>query len=352
MLIDIRLRQFRSYLDESFEFNQAVTIIVGSNASGKTNLLESILVISRGSSYRATDGDLLMFDRPWARIDARFEDEERSLKLTPSEKLKKQFIINDKTYQRLPSQRTVPTVLFEPNHLRMLAGSPERRRSYIDELLSQIKPTYAANLRRYRKVLAQRNALLKQRHTSNLTQQLFPWNIKLCQLAGMIATERIELLDDLNANIKKLYQTLSASGTEISLRYDGTCTQSQYETDMIHKLEKNLQLDLERGFTGVGPHRDDIAILFDGRLSGLTASRGETRTAILALKILELQMLERVRDTKPLLLLDDVYSELDGARRHALTEYISNYQTFITTTDADVALANFGDNCAVIPLQS
>jgi DNA replication and repair protein RecF len=109
-------------------------------------------------------------------------------------------------------------------------------------------------------------------------------------------------------------------------------------------------VDRERGFTGHGPHRDDLVIVFDGRQSSLTASRGETRTVVLALKILELQILEQVREEKPILLLDDVFSELDGARRHALTDYLSKYQTFITTTDADIALASFGENCTVIPL--
>lgn len=349
MIYDIRLQHFRSYQDDTFEFNPAVTIIVGPNASGKTNLLEAILVVSRGSSYRAKDIDLVAFDEPWARLDARTDESDRTIKLTPYEPLKKQYIINDQNLRRLVLNRTIPTVLFEPNHLHLLAGSPERRRNYLDELLTQTTAEYGTNLRRYKQALAQRNALLKQSHR-NLEQQIFPWNLKLSQFAGQLVAARVQLVEDLGKSITELYQTLSHTTTQVELNYDSSCNLEQYESNLLHNLEKHLATDKERGFTGYGPHRDDLNVLFDGRPGALTASRGETRTAVLALKILELQLLEQVRDQKPILLLDDVFSELDGARRHALTDYLSRYQTFITTTDADIALASFGKDCTVIPL--
>lgn len=348
MLYDIRLQNFRSYKDESFEFNPSVTIIVGPNASGKTNLLEAILVVARGSSYRAKDAELVSFDQPWARLDAHTQVGDRVVKLTPAEPVKKQYVVNDKPLRRLLIKNTIPTVLFEPNHLRLLTGSPERRRTYLDELLSQIVPTYASDLRRYKQALAQRNALLKQSKTHS--SQIFPWNIKLSQLAGALVSARSALIVDIAAQLTTLYKTLSRTDTEVTVSYESSCDGEQYESSMLHKLEKTLSTDQERGFTGHGPHRDDLRILFDGRPSGHTASRGETRTVVLALKILELQILERVREQRPLLLLDDVFSELDGARRHALTDYLSRYQTFITTTDADIALASFGKDCTVIPL--
>jgi DNA replication and repair protein RecF len=351
MIYDIRLQHFRSYDDDSFEFNPAVTIIVGPNASGKTNLLEAILVVARGGSYRAKDVDLVQFEQPWARLDVHTDDGERTVKLTPHDTLKKQYTINDQVLRRLSLNRTIPTVLFEPNHLRLLAGSPERRRNYIDELLTQTTPGYATNLRRYKQALAQRNALLKQQNP-NFIQQMFPWNLKLSQLAGQLVAARLELVAVLTASMPVLYKTLSHTTTEVTLSYESSCSSEQYESNLLHILESTVQHDRERGFTSHGPHRDDLAVLFDGRPSGLTASRGETRTAVLALKILELQILEQVRDQKPILLLDDVFSELDGARRHALTDYLSRYQTFITTTDADVALASFGKSCTVIPLGS
>ncbi|CAN5426944.1 DNA replication/repair protein RecF [soil metagenome] len=349
MIYDIRLQNFRSYKDDSFEFNPAVTIIVGANASGKTNLLEAILVMARGSSYRAKDVDLVRFDQPWARIDSRTSEGERIVKLTPSAQTKKEYIVGEQRFQRLALGRTIPVVLFEPNHLRLLAGSPDRRRVYLDELLTQTNPMYGSNLRRYKQTLAQRNALLKQ-NGAQVKSQMFPWNLKLSQLAGAIVGDRQAIVSRLGDSITDLYKTLSHTETEVLLTYESSCNLQQYESSLLHKLESTLAQDRERGFTSHGPHRDDLSVRFDGRPSALTASRGETRTAVLALKILELQLLERVREQKPLLLLDDVFSELDGARRHALTDYLSQYQTFITTTDADIALASFGEECTVIPL--
>jgi len=349
MIYDLRLQHFRSYTDDSFEFNPAVTIIVGPNASGKTNLLEAILVVARGSSYRVKDADLVQFEAPWARLDARTDEGERIVKLTPQAAVKKLYDINGQPLRRLTVQRTLPVVLFEPNHLRLLSGAPERRRTYLDELLSQTIPTYGTSLRKYKQALAQRNALLKQSERSMHTQ-IFPWNVRLSQLAGELVQSRLALVDQLNASIGELYRALSHSQSEVSLRYEPSCEPGQYETNLLHRLESQQELDRQRGFTGSGPHREDMTVLLDGRPVSLTASRGETRTAVLALKIMELQILERVREQKPILLLDDVFSELDGARRHALTNYLANYQTFITTTDADIALANFGDDCTVIPL--
>ncbi len=349
MIYDIRLQNFRSYQDDSFEFNPAVTIIVGPNASGKTNLLEAILVIAKGGSYRAKDADLVRFDAPWARLDSGTDTGDRTVKLTPQELIKKQYIIDETKLQRLVLNRTLPVVLFEPNHLRLLSGSPERRRTYLDELLGQTNQDYATNLRRYKQALAQRNALLKQ-HSHSIEQQIFPWNLKLSQLAGALVSARLDLIKELAPELTALYQTLSHTKKEVTISYESACGVTQYESSLLHKLEAGLQHDQDRGFTGHGPHRDDLAVLFDGRPGSLSASRGETRTVVLALKILELQILERVRGQKPLLLLDDVFSELDGARRHALTDYLSRYQTFITTTDADVALASFGKDCTVIPL--
>lgn len=349
MIYDVQLRQFRSYGDESFEFNPAVTIIVGPNASGKTNLLEAILVLARGKSYRAGDMDLIQFAKPWARLEAKTDSGERVLKLTPEEPVKKSYEINGQTYKRLTSRHSLPVVLFEPDHLRMLSGSPERRRAYLDELLSQVSPAYGSDLRRYKKALAQRNALLKLGETK-ARQQIFPWNVRLSQLAGSLVRERLELVDKLSERLGGLYEALSKSQTDLQIAYMSACQLDNYESSLLSKLESQLELDLARGFTGSGPHRDDLQLTFDGQPLTLSASRGETRTAVLAMKIIELQIIEEALEIRPILLLDDVFSELDGARRRALTDYLKNYQTFITTTDADLAVESFADNCGIIPL--
>jgi DNA replication and repair protein RecF len=139
MISTLRLQNFRSYADASFEFDPGVNIVVGPNASGKTNLLEAVLVLARGSSYRARDAELIKFDKPWARLDGFFEKHTRTVKLEPPSKT---YIIDDKPYKRLSLDKTLPTVYFEPNHLQLMVRGPEQRREYFDDLLERSQPAY------------------------------------------------------------------------------------------------------------------------------------------------------------------------------------------------------------------
>lgn len=350
MLDSIRLQHFRSYIDDSFELGPGVNIIVGPNASGKTNLLEAILVVSRGGSYRAKDSEMVGFDEPWARLEAVLPDSRRIVKLERQDGIvKRSFEINEQVFQRLSLQKTIPIVLFEPNHLSLLTGSPEQRRNFLDDLIEQTVPGFGTTKRLYKRVLSQRNALLKRGY-NQAKQQVFVWNLRLSELGGKIAQERAKLVEAINQHATETYQGLSSTEATVTFTYDSNLSLEQYETSLLHALEKNLERDCLIGHTGAGPHRDDMRVMLNGRPAEETASRGETRTVVLMLKIIELQLLTEARGTTPLLLLDDVFSELDGKRRHALTSYLQHYQTFITTTDADVVLKHFTDLCNIIPL--
>jgi DNA replication and repair protein RecF len=350
MITDLRLQHFRSYQDDSFEFSPGVNIVVGPNASGKTNLLEAVLVVARGGSYRVKDAELIQFEEPWARLDAHLDTgSTRTVKVVNEPRPTKTYELNEKLYKRLTMAHTLPVVLFEPNHLQLLSGSPERRRNYLDDLLEQTTPGYGSTRLRYRRTLAQRNALLKR--FSGDTAQVFPWNVRLSQLAGQIVRARHQLALQLNSTLPELYKNLSRAQTNVQTTYLSRWDPDAYETNMLRKLEVDFDLDRARGFTGAGPHREDMEVTFDCRPSSETASRGEARTAVLALKIIELQLIETARGITPLLLLDDVFSELDGGRRHALTDYLKSYQTFITTTDADLVLQHFTDECTIVAMQ-
>jgi len=350
MISDIRLQHFRSYDDEAFEFAPGVNIIVGPNASGKTNLLEAILVVARGSSYRVRDADLVQYGEPWARLDAHDGFGTRTVKIINDPRPSKSYEIEGKPYQRLSAQKTLPAVVFEPNHLFMFSGAPELRRNYLDDLLEQIQPGYGTVRKEYRRVLAQRNALLK-RHGTGARDQLFPWNLRLSDLGGRIARSRSKLLEDMDTRASGLYSSLAHKESSVGLRYATKLPAESYESVLLRTLEATTDLDMARGFTGAGPHREDMEVLIGGHEAQTTASRGETRTAVLMLKVMELQLLEQARGgVKPLLLLDDVFSELDGARRQALTDYLHDYQTFITTTDADVVVSHFMGRSTIIPL--
>lgn len=347
-LNSIRLVNFRSYKDASFEFDKGVNIIVGPNASGKTNLLESVLVICWGKSYRVTDKDLISYGEPWLRLECLIDDNSRRvMKLTNLGE--KTTDVNGKIYKRLTKNQELPVVLFEPNHLMLLHGQPEARRNYLDDILDYYDPEFYSARRHYKRVLLQRNNLLKT-NPRDINSQIFVWNVRLSELGGYVANRRDELIEKINENIGDVYSKIAGKKTEVEIRYKTNVSISNYETTMLKRLEEELDKDLTRGFTGCGPHRDDFEVLINGKEVLDSASRGETRTALLSLKVNEIEIMKEKYGTSPIILLDDVFSELDGSRRHALTTFISNYQVFITTTDADVISHDFAQKANLIAL--
>ena len=347
MITDIRLQNFRSYIDESFEIDPGVNIVVGANASGKTNLLEAIMVLAVGSSYKAKDVDMVRFGAPWARLDAHTPNQTRVVKIIKDGG--KSFDLDGQKLLRLHRARSLPMVLFEPNDLLLLNGPPDARRLFLDNIIEQISPDYASIRRHYRRVLAQRNTLLKN-NPKTIKEQLFVWNLRLSELGGRIARERWELSNLIAERINDLYGSLSKSPeTVVKAAYAPQFAITTYETNLLGRLHESVEIDVVRGFTAHGPHREDFKISIDGHDVQEVASRGEIRTLVLTLKLIELKLLEEAREEKPILLLDDVFSELDTRRRQALTKYVSDYQTFITTTDADVVVHHFTSS-NIIPL--
>lgn len=340
MITNIRLQNFRSYVDESFEFSDGVNIIVGPNGVGKTNLLEAILFLSRGQSYRAKPADLIRFEQDWARLDADFDSSQRIVKIKANEDtLKPDYEIDGRIYRRLGTGKFVPVVLFEPNDLQLLIRSPEMRREYIDGLLARTDTGFSAIKNTYTRTLRQRNALLKR--PDNSGDELFVWNVQLSEAGARLAQKRIRIISAINDVVTTHYQNIAQKPTALSLIYQTTLSRENYGSSFLKKLEASEQLDRLRGFTGSGPHRDDIAFEIDGQPAVSSASRGETRTILLALKIFEMELLENVFQSTPILLLDDVFSELDGKRRRYLVESLKQHQVFITTTDADAVIEHF-----------
>lgn len=348
---DIRLQNYRSYRDSSFELDGAVTIVVGPNAAGKSNLIEAILLVANGTNYRGK-ADIVNHKADWARVDVHTKKNiSRSVKIIKQpekEKPNQEFVINTKSYKRLPYSQKQPAVLFEPNNLLLLHGEPQARRDYLDNLSAQISDEFSAVLSRYKRALAQRNRLLKDPVFDK--NQMFVWNIRLSELAGNIVSQRLVSLDLINNKLSKAYSEISGKPSKLKTEYKANLITNNYSANLLKKLESDIEIDKKRGFTSSGPHREDFTISLNGEMVSTTASRGETRTLVLALKIIELELLKEKTGSQPLLLLDDVFSELDGTRRKALTKFLNEYQTIITTTDADVILKNFSQNCQIIPL--
>jgi DNA replication and repair protein RecF len=342
---DIRLQNYRSYTDESFELEPGVNIIVGPNTAGKTNLLEALMIASVGKSYRAADGVLIKKDQTWARVDVHNSDSVlRTVKIVvePSQKITKLFEIDARIYKKLPPANKQPVVLFEPNHLNLLSGEPSLRRDYLDDFLDQYLLNHNQAITKLKRTLAQRNRLLKMPRLDKT--QLFSWDVRLCEVSEIIAKNRLEIINLINKNIAEVYSSIAGRDTKISVHYQTKLNPNNYSASLMQALVNDLEKDIIRGFTSNGPHRDDLSVLINGSPLSESASRGENRSFMLALKILELKILEEKTTIRPLLLLDDVFSELDGARRKSLTNYLKNYQTLITTTDADVIQKNFTRN--------
>jgi DNA replication and repair protein RecF len=264
------------------------------------------------------------FKAPWARLESHTPKQRRVVKLVnePNGKISKQFEVDGHRLARLPLGRTVPMVLFEPTHLMLLHGPPDLRRGFLDDLLEQTITGYGGLRRDYRRALSQRNHLLK-RGLAVANQQLFAWNIRLSELGGQIAQARVQLIEQFNKSLGKTYSQLADRRHKVTLQYETSCDPLHYSSQLLKRLEQNIDTDIDRGFTSHGP--------------------------LLALKLLEVGIVEKQREQAPLLLLDDVFSELDGKRRRALTDVLQDHQSFITTTDADVVVQHFMGNCHIIP---
>ncbi|MDB5164338.1 MAG: recF [Candidatus Saccharibacteria bacterium] len=309
-------------------------------------------MVAIGRSFRARDEELKQFEAEWARLDAHTITGQRSVLL--EEKVlgvQKSFVIDEQKLSRLTLHKTLPVVLFEPNHLLLLHGSPELRRAYLDDLLEQLITGYKQVRRHYRRALSQRNALLKLGY-AQAKHQLFAWNLRLSELGEQVVRYRQQLVDDINVDMAATYSELADKKTAVVGRYLSDAAVESYGSYLLKKLESHNELDCQRGFTAYGPQRDDLELLINDKPASQVASRGELRSLVLALKIIELKLMERIHNKPPLLLLDDVFSELDGARRRALTEHLKDNQTFITTTDADVVVKGFTSKALIIPLEA
>ncbi|AHB42409.1 DNA replication and repair protein RecF [Candidatus Saccharibacteria bacterium RAAC3_TM7_1] len=337
----ITVHNVRSYELFSADIHPQTTLILGDNGTGKTTLLEAIYLAHRGTSFRGRDRDIIPHNNSRAEIKVELSSGETrrlSITHTPDDKVVKEFIIADSKSARISPSNRLPVVLFEPDELRLLTSSPQRRREFIDGIIARLSPTYQTVLGRFQRTLLQRNELLKQFDTMNSgawESHLFAWDIKLAELSATIIKARRNFMTHCNDYLSPIYSRLAGSSHSITARYVSS-TEAEDEAlqqAILHRLEASRQSDALRGFTSNGPHRDDIELFLDGHLASETASRGEMRTIMLAFKLLEVQLQEHHSGQKPLLLLDDVFSELDLSREQALIEALKEYQTVITATD-------------------
>jgi DNA replication and repair protein RecF len=348
MLARLDLENFRSYEAGSFELDPEVTLVVGPNASGKTNLLESLYVIASTKSFRANDRDLIRYGQEYFRIKAASDEVEFVLGVSTAGGKMEKRVIQDGAKKPLSSHvGKIQVVLFEPRDLAMLSGPPDGRRRYLDFVLCQTDAGYLKTLQQYRRVLAQRNAVLEGENMSRVRDEIFAWDIKLAELASEIYARRVGLIELLGQIVPEQYRGISADEAAIEIKYLPS-VEGNYAERFAEALSRNLPRDLAAGFTTIGPHREDFKVRFKNNDITSVASRGEERTVVLAMKLAELEYAESKTGVRPLLLLDDVFSELDRDRRGYLMARLKGYQTVITTTDADSVAADLPVSHGVI----
>ncbi len=334
----INVKNVRSHDDFKGVFSEGTTVITGKNGSGKTTLLESLYVGLRGKSFKGTDKEILRHDNAWYRIDIGLDNQERVIKYQPGDQYKsKIFEIDGKKFSRLPKTSKYPVVLFEPDDLRLLHGSPSRRRRFFDLLVTQTNPEYQTVVNRYEKILKQRNALLKEKGTD--TNRLFAWDVSLAKYGSQIILARKDIVNKINQSVETVYNKIAKTKDEVRLNYPYP-TSGNVEQRLLAELEASIQKDLIIGSTSVGPHRHDIEVYFNNKLAETSASRGETRTIVLALKFIEVVMIEEAGDQKPLILLDDVFSELDEPRQTHLVSNFNDNQIIMTSVAVPDRLKN------------
>lgn len=324
----VRLQNFRNHSDKTVALSEAVTVIYGNNGIGKTAILEAIYVALRGTSFKGVDRDILKHSASWYRIDISTSAYTVTSVYGTDEHRRKYFIVDDKKSIRLPQKFRYPVILFTPDDLRLIDGSPARRRKYLDTFLSQYDPQYAQQLRRYERALSQRNKLLK--HHSTTPETLFPWDIILSDAGSYIINARRLYIDALNKSIQNYYRAIAQRDDTVRLIYSVKHAVSSQQ--LLHAYEESIQQDLVTQHTSVGPHRHDLEIYLNGVSAEDVASRGEVRTLVLALKYREVDIVTERTGHHPVILLDDVFGELDTQRQNKLLREFNGLQIIITST--------------------
>lgn len=336
----LTLKNFRNYKEQVLEFDPMTNIFCGMNAQGKTNLLEALYLFSMGKSFRtAQDADLIRFGEEYTKASLLFCDRNRehTLEIIILRNKKKQIKINGLTISRLSELvGNLHVVLFYPEELGLVKGGPNLRRRFMDVALSQLRPAYYYTLGRYQRVVEQRNKLIKRIRLSgnrSLTDTMFVWNEKLADYGMELVQYRIAFMERLTKLAQKAH--FEASGEKLELFYRPRFAQKE---DFLKKLENSLEREIEQGYTLYGPHREDFEIFIDEKEARLFGSQGQQRSAVLSLKLAQADLLFEEYNEYPVLLLDDIMSELDGTRRTYLAGKIPDKQVFITCTEIDALL--------------
>ncbi len=332
----IELNQYRNYQSAKVDFSPGVNIFFGDNAQGKTNLLEAVYVSGTSKSHKGSkDKDLIRFDQEEAHIRLIFKKNDLSHRLDLHLKKKKSKGI---AIDGLPIRKAselfgmLHIVFFSPEDLSIIKNGPAERRKFLDMEMSQLDKGYYSMLVSYNKLLQERNNLLKQIYFSpSLRETLDAWDDQLIEMGCAIIRKREIFIEKIDEMMREIHGKLSGGKENMVVHYD----KNVLADDFREKLTENRERDIKTGTTSAGPHRDDIGFVVNGTDIRKFGSQGQQRTAALSLKLSEIRLIEQISGDKPVLLLDDVLSELDHHRQNYLLDSISDIQTMISCTGLD-----------------
>ncbi|GBD94114.1 DNA replication and repair protein RecF [bacterium BMS3Abin05] len=347
ILKSIYLQQFRNYLKHDFTFEDGVNVIYGYNGQGKTNLLEAISYTCITKSFRTnTDAEAIPFHTNFFKITSHFIFDPSIKKDVTVEYIqgegKRIYIDGVRVQSASEVVGLFPIIILTPENEAITYGSPSERRRFLDFILSQTDKFYLTRIQDFRRVVRQRNKILfdAQNNRYGFREKIEPWNLELYELNKVITNKRIQFIRDFQEIFRPIFKQLTLDQEDISISYVPSFKQEFQEKEVfLHELEKILNLEILRGNTFIGPHRDEISFLnneWDLRKYG---SRGQHRTAVIALKIAEYFYVYQIKKEKPIFLLDDVYTEIDKIREKNLTEFFEDLgQIFLTTSDVDLKI--------------
>ncbi len=329
----IKIKNFRNYKEDNIKLKKGINIFYGDNAQGKTNIIEAIYLCAIGKSFRTNkDKEMIKIDNEGAVIEAEYQKNDREGKVKIILENKKSIFLNGIKLKKLSELvSNLNIVIFTPDDINILKGGPQNRRKFLDMMIGQLKPNYIYILNNYIKTLEQRNIYLKQIREENKSEEMLDiWDEKLIEYAYKICKYREEYIEKIKKEIKKTHKEITKDKEEIDIEYITECREKE---EYRKNLNERRKLDIIKGYTTKGIHRDDFKITINGKDVEIYGSQGQHRTAVLSLKLSELAVIKSEIEEFPILLLDDFMSELDKKRVHSFLEKIEDMQVIITCTE-------------------
>lgn len=350
----LTLQNFRNYERETFSFSHGLNVLTGKNAQGKTNCAEAVFYLCTGSPLRIRhERQLVRFGQEKAYLAAETETRAGLVKLEAeiSENGRALFVNGNKIARFVDFLGHMTSVFFSPGELRLVQDGPDERRRFLNLSISQTSPSYGSALLRYSKILDQRNNLLKSKDVDTVLSTLPVWDEQLSVYAARIIRARRSFIAELSPLAAEAHSYLTDGAEALLVGADGNYPDGEDEIakKLIKDMANSYERDIRLGYTTVGPHRDDLKITIDGADARGYASQGQTRTAALSLKLAEAKIFEKLTGEAPVLILDDVMSELDLPRRKKLVERTRGLQCILTCTHAERVL--YGEESTKIKIQ-